>query len=113
MFTFLFSSLLWVNGSFLLSEPVNPPKPYGALPSERQLKWHEMDMYCLIHYTPTTFQNKEWGYGDADPAIFNPSNFDANQLLRQRLLGALKGSSLLQNIMMAFVYGLRQRQHIV
>jgi alpha-L-fucosidase len=21
------------------------PTPYGALPSERQLKWHELDMY--------------------------------------------------------------------
>lgn len=91
MFTFLFSSLLWVNGSFLLSEPVNPPKPYGALPSERQLKWHEMDMYCLIHYTPTTFQNKEWGYGDADPAIFNPTNFDANQIAKAAASGGFKG----------------------
>ena len=54
------------------------PKPYGALPSERQLRWHEMEMYCLIHYTPTTFQDKEWGFGDADPKIFNPSWFDAN-----------------------------------
>jgi len=46
------------------------PKPYGALPSDRQLKWHQTDVYGLIHFTPTTFENKEWGYGDANPAIF-------------------------------------------
>ena len=91
MLTFLFSSLLFVHGSILPSEPVNPPKPYGAIPSERQLKWHEMETYCLIHYTPTTFQNKEWGYGDADPAIFNPTQFDSNQIARAAASAGFKG----------------------
>src|SRR5690606_39365650 len=59
---------------------VAEPDPYGALPTERQLRWHEMEMYSLIHYTPTTFQNKEWGFGDADPQIFNPQHFDAQQI---------------------------------
>jgi len=67
------------------------PKPYGALPSERQLKWHEMETYCLIHYTPTTFQDKEWGFGDADPKIFNPSNFDANQIAKAAASAGFKG----------------------
>lgn len=56
------------------------PAPYGPLPSEAQLNWHEMEMYCLIHFTPTTFQNKEWGFGDAPAAIFNPPHFDADQI---------------------------------
>jgi len=67
------------------------PKPYGALPSERQLAWHETEMYCLIHFTPTTFQDKEWGYGDADPAIFNPKEFDAEQLVAAAKAGGFKG----------------------
>ncbi len=67
------------------------PAPYGALPSERQLKWHEMEMYTLIHYTPTTFQNKEWGFGDADPQIFNPSKFNADQIARAAASGGFKG----------------------
>lgn len=60
--------------------PADSPAPYGPLPSEAQLNWHEMEMYCLIHFTPTTFENKEWGYGDASPSIFNPLKFDANQI---------------------------------
>jgi len=67
------------------------PKPYGALPSKRQLAWHETEMYCLIHFTPTTFQDKEWGYGDADPAIFNPQQFDATQIVAAAKAGGFKG----------------------
>jgi len=67
------------------------PKPYGALPSERQLKWHEMEMYSLIHFTPTTFQNKEWGYGDAPVSVFNPNNFNADQIAKAAASAGFKG----------------------
>ncbi|WP_353130491.1 alpha-L-fucosidase [Parapedobacter pyrenivorans] len=58
----------------------NEPAAYGPTPSAAQLNWHEMEMYCLIHFTPTTFQNKEWGFGDAPADLFNPQHFDANQI---------------------------------
>ncbi|WP_262246041.1 alpha-L-fucosidase [Parapedobacter soli] len=58
----------------------NEPAPYGPTPSAAQLNWHELEMYCLIHFTPTTFQNKEWGFGDAPANLFNPVNFDADQI---------------------------------
>ena len=77
--------------SFLFSFAQSPPKPYGKLPSERQLKWHELEMYGLIHFTPTTFENKEWGYGDANPAIFNPTQFDADKIVAALKAGGLKG----------------------
>ncbi len=67
------------------------PKPYGVLPSARQLQWHELDMYVILHFTPTTFENKEWGYGDADPRIFNPDRFDAGQIVRAVKAGGFKG----------------------
>ncbi|SDL76825.1 alpha-L-fucosidase [Siphonobacter aquaeclarae] len=67
------------------------PKPYGALPSARQLKWHDTEMYCIVHFTPTTFEDKEWGYGDADPKTFNPSNFDAEQIIRSAKAGGFRG----------------------
>ncbi|GAB3175788.1 alpha-L-fucosidase [Telluribacter humicola] len=68
-----------------------PPKPYGALPSERQLKWHDTELYGLIHFTPTTYENKEWGYGDADPKVFNPTDFDAEQIVLAAKAGGLRG----------------------
>jgi len=68
-----------------------PMKPFGAVPTERQLRWHEMEMYCLIHFTPTTFQNKEWGFGDAAASLFNPSHFDAHQIASAAAAGGFKG----------------------
>jgi alpha-L-fucosidase len=67
------------------------PIPYGALPDERQCRWQEMEMYVLIHFTPTTFENKEWGYGDANPSIFNPHNFDASRIVNAVKAGGFKG----------------------
>ncbi len=68
-----------------------PIKPYGATPSQRQLAWHDVEVYGLIHFTPTTFEDKEWGYGDADPKIFNPTSFDAEQIVKAAKAGGLKG----------------------
>ena len=67
------------------------PQPYGVLPTEQQLRWHEMEMYVLVHFTPTTFENKEWGYGDADPSVFNPSHFNAEQIANAAKAGGFKG----------------------
>lgn len=75
----------------ILSGAYTQDKPFGATPSDRQLAWQEMDMYVIIHFTPTTFENKEWGYGDADPAIFNPKQFDANQIIGAVKNGGFKG----------------------
>lgn len=56
------------------------PAPHGALPSPRQLKWHELEFYTFLHFTVNTFTDKEWGYGDEDPDIFNPEEFNASAI---------------------------------
>ncbi|HEX8315802.1 MAG TPA: alpha-L-fucosidase, partial [Flavisolibacter sp.] len=68
-----------------------PPRPYGVLPSAAQLAWHEMEMYGLIHYGVDTYTDKEWGYGDEDPALLNPSHFSAEQIVGAAKMGGLKG----------------------
>lgn len=67
------------------------PMPYGPIPTTRQLQWQETEVYSLIHYSPTTYQNKDWGYGDADPMIFAPKAFDANQIAQAAKDGGLGG----------------------
>lgn len=69
----------------------NAPVSFGPTPTAAQLNWHELEMYCLIHFTPTTFQNKEWGFGDAPVALFNPPRFDADQIAEAAKSAGFKG----------------------
>jgi alpha-L-fucosidase len=74
-----------------LQGTVAPPAPYGALPSTRQLHWHEREVYAFLHFTINTFTNKEWGAGDEDPAIFNPTAFDPDSIVKALRNGGMKG----------------------
>jgi alpha-L-fucosidase len=65
--------------SLSLFAQVKPPEPYGPVPSERQLAWHEMEYYMFVHFTVNTFTDKEWGYGDEKESVFNPSELDCRQ----------------------------------
>ncbi len=58
---------------------VSPPEPYGAVPSERQLIWHNMKYHAFIHFGPNTFTDVEWGEGDESPEVFNPTDLDCRQ----------------------------------
>jgi len=67
------------------------PKPYGPLPSAAQLKWHQSELYGLVHFSTTTYANLEWGYGDEPAANFNPKEFNADQIAAAAKAGGLKG----------------------
>lgn len=70
---------------------VGPPQPYGPTPSPRQLRWHELEFYGFIHFTINTFTDKEWGYGDESPSLFNPTDFDAYQIAGTAADAGMKG----------------------
>lgn len=55
-------------------------KPYATLPSPRQIRHHMRMFYGFVHFSINTFTDKEWGYGEESPALFNPTDFDANQI---------------------------------
>lgn len=68
-----------------------PPEPFGPLPSERQLAWHELEYYMFVHFTVNTFTDKEWGYGDEKEAVFNPSALDCRQWAKTASEAGMKG----------------------
>ena len=49
------------------------------------------DVIGIVHWGLNTYTDREWGYGDEDPALLNPAKFDADQIVEACKAGGLKG----------------------
>jgi alpha-L-fucosidase len=70
---------------------VTPPHPFGPVPTERQLAWHNLEYYMFVHFTVNTFTDKEWGYGDEKESVFNPAAMDCRQWAKVASEAGMKG----------------------
>ncbi len=61
------------------SEAVIVEKAAKVLPRANQTDWMRLERTFFLHFGVNTFNHVEWGSGREDPAIFNPTEFDANQ----------------------------------
>jgi len=92
--TYCMKNLLIISLVLILSyscAEVKPPVPFGPVPSERQLAWHEMEYYMFVHFTVNTFTDKEWGYGDEKESVFNPTELDCRQWAKVAKEAGMKG----------------------
>jgi len=63
------------------AETTSALAPYGPVPSPRQLQWQQMEFVGFAHFTVNTFTDKEWGDGDESEQVFNPTDFNADQIV--------------------------------
>ena len=79
---------LWLLSASLSEAQV---EPCGPVPTENQLRWQEMEMYAFIHYSLNTYTDQEWGFGNEDLQLFNPSDLDCRQWARVCKQAGMKG----------------------
>ena len=64
------------------SDAVIAEKAAKVLPRPNQTVWMRLERTFFIHFGPNTFRGVEWGSGQEDPSLFNPTALDANQWMQ-------------------------------
>lgn len=82
---------LLVLGTLSSCQRTETTAAYGPLPTDDQLALQDMEMYAFLHYSLNTYTDQEWGYGDEDPKLFNPSALDTRQWVKTCKAAGMKG----------------------
>ena len=61
-----------------------------VVPSPQQLEWQQMELTAFLHFGINTFTGNEWGSGQDDPNLFNPTELDCEQWVRTLKEGGFK-----------------------
>lgn len=72
-------------------DEVKSPAPLLPLPEQKQVDWQRMETYAFIHFGLNSFCDREWGYGDTDPKMFNPKRLDCEQWVKTLMAAGMKG----------------------
>ena len=67
------------------------PSAFGPVPTENQLRWHDMEYYAFVHYSLNTYTDQSWGFGNEDVKLFNPEKADCRQWARICKEAGMKG----------------------
>ncbi len=74
---------IFLLGLGCLAHAAEPPKPFGPVPTSRQVEWYDREIIAFFHFGINTFGDYvNEGDGKASPAIFNPTALDCNQWMK-------------------------------
>ena len=80
-----------VSTNAFAKDEVKAPAPLLPLPEQKQVDWQRMETYAFIHFGLNSFCDREWGYGDTDPKMFNPKRLDCEQWVKTLIAAGMRG----------------------
>ncbi|HEY5511933.1 MAG TPA: alpha-L-fucosidase [Prolixibacteraceae bacterium] len=83
----LFLIFLFFVSTLYAQKEITPNK---VVPSQKQLDYQSMEVVGFIHFNMNTFTDKEWGYGDESPTLFDPKKLDTEQWVKAAKDGGFK-----------------------
>jgi len=83
----LFLILVFCVSTVYAQKEITPNK---VVPSQKQLDYQSMEVVGFIHFNMNTFTDKEWGYGDESPTLFDPKKLDTEQWVKAAKDGGFK-----------------------
>ncbi len=83
------------NNNFVIINPGDTPaqiikKAAHVTPSKRQYAWQKIEFSAFVHFGMNTFDNVEWGKGNASIAKFNPDKIDVKQWVKVFKVAGMK-----------------------
>lgn len=65
-------------------------RPNSVVPTESLIAYQQMEFIGFIHFSINTFTDKEWGYGNESPDLFNPSQLNVEQWVETAKAAGMK-----------------------
>lgn len=88
------NTALWMGlglASCVACRQAAPPEPILPTPTAEQVEWHKLGAYALVHFSLSTFNGLDRGYGDTPASLFDPTDLDCDQWARTVRAAGLKG----------------------
>lgn len=87
----MYKRLITLAAFAIISSMSFAQKVVEPTPSKDQIALQDMEMYAFLHYSLNTYTNQEWGFGNEDVNLFNPSSLDTRQWVRTCKATGMKG----------------------
>lgn len=91
MISRIIASFIFISSINILYSENKDLNPVLPVPTPQQLEWQDMEMYAFLHYSLNTYTDQEWGFGNEDINLFNPTDLDVEQWVEVCKNSGMKG----------------------